>query len=156
MLTIDWRAALALAALAAAGADPGFAASAPAAAYCAAGAHRTAVRVPPELEAAVAEALGVTVDAAREAASVRCSGGRPMACWVGANLNCGKADTRRSLPGATAFCRAHPNSGAIPMVATGHATVYAWRCVAGRAIAGKPAAAVDAEGYAAGNWKELP
>ena len=68
---------------------------------------------------------------------VRCVGPQLMACWVGANLSCGKANVRRRLPGATAFCRDDPNAASIPMAATGHDTIYDWRCVNGRAVAGK-------------------
>ena len=41
------------------------------------------------------------------------------------------------------------------MFATGHDTIYAWRCVGKRAVAGKALVAVDAHGYDAGNWKEI-
>jgi len=126
-------------------------------AYCANGeGPGVAVRVPKELEADVAKAFNITVDMVRDAAQVRCAGAKLLACWVGANLNCGKADTRRSLPGATAFCRANRDAEIVPMVATGHDTIYAWRCVATRAVAGKALVAVDAQGYAADNWKALP
>jgi hypothetical protein len=125
-------------------------------AYCAARASRAAVRVPRELEARVARAFGITPEMARDAAFVRCAGDKLMACWVGANLNCGKANMRRSLPGATAFCRANPGSDSIPMAATGHDTIYAWRCAGERAVAGKAVIAIDAGGYAAENWRELP
>jgi hypothetical protein len=111
---------------------------------------------PAVLEAKAANAFGISIDAAREGVWVRCAGTKLIACWVGANLNCGKANTRRRLPGATAYCRANPNSDVVPMAATGHDTVYVWRCVGGRGVAGKAIIAVDAQGYAVGNWKELP
>jgi hypothetical protein len=41
------------------------------------------------------------------------------------------------------------------MAATGHDTIYDWRCVGRRAVATKTVVAVDAQGYDAGNWKEL-
>jgi hypothetical protein len=127
------------------------------AAYCAAGAGRqAAVPVPRELEPLVAKAFDISVDMARAAASVRCVGDKLMACWVGANLNCGKANASRSLPGASAYCRDHPGSAFIPMSATGHDTIYDWRCVGGRAVAGKTNLTVDALGYVADNWKEVP
>ena len=91
----------------------------------------------------------------RRGAFVRCAGGRLLACAIGANLNCGKADTRRSLPGASEYCRAHPGADDIPMFATGHDTIYAWRCAGRRAVAGKALVSVDAHGYDAGNWKEV-
>jgi hypothetical protein len=158
MLAFGRRAGFAFAGALALGANPfACSASAESAAYCAVGAGpRDAVQVPQELEADVAKTFNITVDMARQAAQVRCVGTKLLACWIGANLNCGKVDTRRSLPGATAFCRANPDAGNVPMFATGHATIYAWRCVGTRAVAGKTLIAVDAQGYAAANWKELP
>ena len=86
---------------------------------------------------------------------MRCAGAKLLACVVGANLNCGKANKRRSLPGASEFCRANPDAQIIPMAATGHDTIYTWRCVGRRAVAVKAVVAVDPDGYDAGNWKEV-
>src|SRR5580693_3766123 len=124
--------------------------------YCAAGAGpRVPVPVPKQFEADVAKTFGLPIDLVRRGAFVRCAGDRLLACSVGANLNCGKADTRRSLPGAREYCRANPDADNIPMVATGHATIYGWRCVGRSAVATKAVAAVDPHGYDAGNWKEV-
>ena len=126
------------------------------AALCAAGAGpRAPAPVPKDLEAAVARTFGLPVELVRRGAFVRCAGDRLLACAIGANLNCGKANVRRSLPGAREFCRANPGADNIPMAATGHDTIYAWRCVGKRAVAGKALVAVDAHGYDAGNWKEV-
>jgi hypothetical protein len=133
---------------------PAFAASA--AAYCSVRGHRVAAPVPAGLAPTVAGAFGISVDTARSAATVRCAGGKLMACWVGANLDCGQANTLRSLPGASAYCRDNPGADSVPMVATGHDTIYDWRCVGRRAVAGKANRAVDARGYVADNWRELP
>jgi hypothetical protein len=90
--------ALALGALALA--FPASAASA--SGYCTSGVSpRAPVPVPKGLEAAVARAFGLPVDVVRRGAFVRCAKGKLLACAVGANLNCGKANTRRSLPGAS-------------------------------------------------------
>jgi hypothetical protein len=133
---------------------PAFAASG--ARYCAAGAGRqSAAPVPGQLQSIVAKAFGISVDMARDGAVVRCDGGRLKACWIGANLDCGQANLHRSLPGASAYCRDHPGSDFIPMVATGHDTIYNWRCAGRRAVAGKPNRLVDAHGYIAGNWREI-
>jgi len=132
------------------------ASAASASAYCASGAGpHVPVPVPKDLEADVASAFGLPIDVVRRGAFVRCAKGRLLACAVGANLNCGKANTRRSLPGASAFCRTNPDADNIPMVATGHDTIYAWRCLGKRAVATKAVVAVDSEGYDAGNWKEV-
>ncbi|MGH6797690.1 MAG: hypothetical protein ACREDI_04835 [Roseiarcus sp.] len=133
---------------------PVSAASVPA--YCASGAGpRAPVPVPKDLEADVARTFGVPVDLVRRGAFVRCAKDKLLACSVGANLNCGKANTRRSLPGASEFCRANPDADNIPMAATGHDTIYAWRCVGARAVAAKTVVAVDPDGYDADNWKEV-
>jgi hypothetical protein len=125
-------------------------------AICASGGGpRTPVPVPKDLRAAVASTFGLPVDVVRSGAFVRCAGDKLRACLVGANLNCGKVNTRRSLPGARAFCRANPGADNIPMFATGHDTVYAWRCVGQRAVATKTVVAVDPYGYDAANWKEV-
>ena len=116
--------------------------------------HPEPRQVPASLQSAVARAFGIPVGAASHAV-VRCLGPTLLACSIGANLNCGKADLRRSLPGATAWCRENSNSDFIPMFATGHATIYDWRCRNGEAIPGKTVVSVDPQGYAAGNWKEI-
>jgi hypothetical protein len=102
----------------------------------------------------VAQTFGIPDEAARHTV-VRCVGPKLLACSIGANLNCGKADLRRKLPGPTSWCRANPNSDFIPMFATGHATIYAWRCANGVAVPGKSAVTVDPQGYVAENWKEI-
>jgi len=137
----------------------GFAGSASAAsdaAWCASRtAPRAAIPVPPELEAKVSEAFNLPADLVRKTGFVRCARTRLLACVIGANLNCGKANLSRSLPGASEFCRDNPDADNIPMAATGHDTIYAWRCVRGRAVATKAIVAVDAQGYDAANWREI-
>jgi hypothetical protein len=132
------------------------ASAASASAYCASSASpRAPVPVPKSLETDVASAFGLPVDAVRHGAFVRCAKGKLWACAVGANLNCGKANMRRSLPGASEFCRTNPDADNIPMAATGHDTIYAWRCAGKRAVATKAVVAVDPDGYDAGNWKKV-
>jgi hypothetical protein len=146
---------LRLAAFAAPLAAAGLSLPAGAAGLCDGSGPRAAVQVPAALAPAVAKAFGIPEDMARDG-YVRCAGDRLLACSVGANLNCGKADRRRMLPGATVYCRANPGADFIPMAATGHDTIYEWRCAGRRAVAGKVLVKTDAEGYDAGNWKELP
>jgi hypothetical protein len=123
-------------------------------AYCPGGAgHQSAHAVPAALQPSVAAVFAIGVAQVRDAAAVRCVGSQLLACWVGANLNCGKADARRRLVGATAFCRDNPDAADVPMAATGHDTIYDWHCVRGRAVAGKVVMAVDPRGYIAGNRK---
>jgi hypothetical protein len=133
---------------------PASAASGPA--YCGSSAGpRVPAPVPQDLETDVANTFAVPVDAVRRGGFVRCAKEKLLACLTGANLNCGKANLRRSLPGAREFCRANPDADMIPMFATGHDTIYAWRCVGKRAVAGKAVVTVDPDGYDAGNWREV-
>lgn len=127
-----------------------------AAPYCPSAAHFGPAKVPVDLVGAVARAFQIDAGEVRDAAYIRCAGPKLMGCYVGANLNCFKADTRRTLGGATAWCRAHPGSEIIPMAATGHDTIYQWSCKGRRAAAGKAMMTVDPQGYIAENWKAIP
>ena len=124
-------------------------------AYCPNPAHARPEKVPANLVATVATAFQIDAASVRDAAFVRCVGSTLMACYVGANLVCDKADTRRILPGATAWCRDNPGSSNIPMAATGHATIFEWSCQGTTAVAGKSVMTVDPQGYIADNWKQL-
>jgi hypothetical protein len=104
----------------------------------------------------LAKTFGIDSTVVANGAFVRCVGARLMACAVGANLVCDKADQRRELPGATEWCRDNPRAASIPMFATGHATIYEWSCKRRRAVAGKVVVTVDPQGYIAQNWKEVP
>jgi hypothetical protein len=123
--------------------------------YCRGHARSQPVKVPHALAPAVAKAFQIDAGPVGSAAFIRCTGGRLMACYVGANLNCGRADRRRRLGGATAWCREHPGSANIPMAVTGHATVYSWSCRGRRAIAGPSVFTVDRQGYVGDNWREI-
>jgi hypothetical protein len=87
--------------------------------------------------------------------SVRCMNGAVWLCNYGANLICEKADVSRDSPGAERFCRQNPGSIGVPMSATGHATVYDWKCVGKRAHIVGQITKVDRRGFIAGNWKQL-
>jgi hypothetical protein len=138
-------------AVAAASAQP----AATADSYCPNPAHAEPAKTPPGLAASVAKAFQIDETMAREASYVRCVGAALIGCVVGANLDCFKADTRRALPGATAWCRDNPNAETVPMAATCHATIYEWSCKKGRAVAGKALVKVDPQGFIADNWKLL-
>ncbi len=124
-------------------------------AFCPNPAHAKPMKVPDDLLPAVAKAFQLDVATARDASYVRCVGPKVMGCYVGANLVCDKADTRRMLPGATEWCHQHPGDKIVPMVATGHATIYDWTCQGSRAVAGKAVMKIDRQGYLAVNWKEI-
>jgi len=85
----------------------------------------------------------------------RCYQGTVMGCVVGANLNCGKADAGRTSAGGDEWCRANPNDQNIPMAATGHATVYEWRCSGTRAVPVRKFSPIDDRGFEVMNWKVL-
>ncbi len=76
-----------------------------------------------------------------------------MACWVGANLPCGKANTSKDLPAASRWCETHANSDSIPLYVTGHDSIYSWRCAEGKAEAGAPVSNIDARGFFRRYWK---
>lgn len=125
--------------------------------YCPNPAHQRPHKVPPHLVARVAKALHISnLKFVRGTSFVRCEDATLMACTIGANLICGKADTSRRSPGATAWCHDHPGDKIVPLSATGHATIYTWTCVGDRAVAGKPLVTVDRHGYIAGNWTKVP
>jgi hypothetical protein len=124
--------------------------------YCPNPAHGAPAKVPRDLVQVVAKTFAIDTAIVANGAYVRCVGAKLMACAVGANLVCDKADQRRELPGATAWCRDNPRSDIIPMAATGHATIYEWSCKRRRAVAGKVVITVDPQGYIAENWKEVP
>jgi hypothetical protein len=117
--------------------------------------YSTPQTVPNDLVMAVAKTFQVEERVVRDAAFVRCAGPKLMACYIGANLVCDKADTRRALPGAAAWCRENPGAQSIPMGATGHATIYQWSCKGSSAVASKTVLTVDLQGYIAENWEEV-
>ena len=94
-------------------------------------------------------------DDAKLEVTSRCMNGRVLACDEGANLPCGKANTKRVSQGATEFCRHNPNES-VPAAAAGHDSIYAWHC---RGNAAEPAQTiwhVDARGFVTEVWKPVP
>jgi hypothetical protein len=85
----------------------------------------------------------------------RCMGGKVWLCNHGANLVCDKANVSRSSPGAAEFCKENPSSDFVPMVATGHDTIYAWKCVRREARISGQIGTVERRGFNAENWKPL-
>jgi hypothetical protein len=87
--------------------------------------------------------------------SIRCMNGAAWLCSYGANLICDKADVSRDSIGAERYCRQNTDSTGVPMSATGHATVYEWKCVGREARIVRQSTAVDDRGFIADNWKQL-
>jgi hypothetical protein len=85
----------------------------------------------------------------------RCADRHILVCTVGANLACGKAETRRDLPGVKAWCVEHAGSQNVPAYVTGHATIYQWRCDGPWPVASPSALSVDQRGFISQNWKRV-
>lgn len=129
-------------------------------AYCAKVGNDDRVQpVPDSLLAAARRIFEVSAETpdsyVQASTSVRCMNGKVWLCNVGANLICEKADISRNSYGAEKFCRQNPDSMGVPMSATGHATVYEWKCVGGAARIIRQSTAVDARGFIAENWQPL-
>jgi hypothetical protein len=84
----------------------------------------------------------------------RCMRGAPWLCNYGANLSCAKADVSRVSKGAENYCREFPGSAVVPMAATGHDTIYSWKCV-GKEPRITASEKVDERSFIASQWKQL-
>lgn len=134
----------------------GMASTAMAGEACPAGRDDASERpAPASLLPRLGRAFGVAPATLHGGSFVRCAGGTLMGCMVGANLNCGHANSSRHSAGADAFCRDSPGADVVPMAATGHDTIYDWHCDGTHAVAGKTVAEVDRLGFMAGNWRPL-
>lgn len=131
------------------------AAADPAGTYCGRSATTKERPLPAALQRLAAKALDTDIASLQAAAYFRCSHGRLLVCTVGANLSCGKADTDENPRPVVAFCRENPDASIVPMVVTGHDTIYSWSCVHGAPQLQEPAAALDADGYLVDHWREI-
>ena len=87
---------------------------------------------------------------------IRCMDHAVWACNHGANLPCGKANTRDTLPVEGAgWCRKFPNANFVPAYISGHDSVYRWRCRDGKPVASGPLARTDARGFLTRYWKRV-
>jgi hypothetical protein len=130
----------------------------PAARCAGLGTSNTLLPVPEALAGEVNAVFGTAMPAAMVAATTvyRCAGGQVMVCTVGANLPCGPADASR-VPnaGEIAWCKDNRDADFIPAYATGHDTIFAWRCRGGAPGIAKQILDVDAEGFIKQFWKPL-
>ena len=94
-------------------------------------------------------------EAELKTAVFRCMDGHLLACFVGANLPCGKLDTSKENKGATAFCRQNPKANTVPMSATGHDTIYFFACSNGIAKIKEQNWKVDGRGFGVDLWKPM-
>src|SRR5262245_8372094 len=121
-------------------------------------ARYTGAAVPPAIAEGLRRAFNAPADASTElftrGTSWRCADGRVYACNVGANLPCSaKADTSRTPSAPIAeFCRQNPAAQVIPMVVTGRATIYEWRCAGGVPVIERQVTAPDSRGYLQHIW----
>jgi hypothetical protein len=124
--------------------------------YCQRVVNDDALQTPPDsLMPVVRKLFAVGEGYPREATRYRCAEGNVMVCIVGANLPCGKADTRTDLPAATEWCQTNRDSDFIPMAVTGHDTMYNWRCANGIATISGKAGEIDDRGFFVDYWKKL-
>jgi hypothetical protein len=125
--------------------------------YCRGVGNDDELRKPPaSLAGALHSLFNVSGPEALQTSYYRCMGGAVMLCNIGANIPCGKANTSTNLPGAREWCRGNPNSDFIPMAATGHDTIYEWRCASGKAVISRKFHNVDERGFVADAWMRLP
>ena len=140
-------------------ARPAHAQANPAARCAKLGTDSTLLPVPESLAAQVNAVFGTAMPPGMVAATTvyRCAQGHVLVCTTGANLPCGPANTSR-VPGegAVAWCKQNPDSDYVPAYATGHDTIFIWRCRKGVAEVEKQVFEVDAQGFVKRFWKALP
>jgi hypothetical protein len=100
-------------------------------------------------------AMQMTIDVAVATTVYRCVDARVLVCTTGANLPCGKANTSRTSAGAVAWCKSNPNADYVPAYATGHDTIYQWRCRGGAPDIVRQISAVDPHGFGAAYWRRV-
>ena len=103
----------------------------------------------------------VTADAPAEIqqnAAWRCMDNNVWVCHFGANLPClEKGDASKTVTSEMeSYCAANPTADVIPANVTGRATVFEWKCKDGKPEAGKQVFNIDAQGFIANFWYELP
>ncbi|HUB15231.1 MAG TPA: hypothetical protein VMB34_24995 [Acetobacteraceae bacterium] len=149
---------VAIAAAAASG-PPAAQAATPAAFCTRIGTDDTLRPIPESLVPSVNRAFGTALPprVAIDTTVFRCSGGHVLVCTTGANLPCGPANTSRTPGrGEVAWCRDHPDAAFIPAFATGHDTIFAWRCRDHMPEVDRQVQEVDPRGFIATYWKLLP
>jgi len=114
--------------------------------------------IPESLTPAVNALFGTRLppDTAIRTTVFRCLDGRVAVCMAGANLPCGKANADRTNPGAENWCKENPSAPFVPAFASGHASIFAWRCGGGRPEIVRRINEVDKRGFIAQSWKVLP
>lgn len=117
--------------------------------------------MPDVLAQGLKKASGAAADAPIEmfttGAYWRCMDGKVYACTVGANLPCdSKANTDKAPTQAeNDFCQANPTAD-IPAYVTGHESIYAWTCKAGKPEIDQQVFHVDKQGFISEIWYAIP
>ena len=106
------------------------------------------------ISAAGLEATTEPMDMFKKTTTWRCMNGLVVACNFGANLPCSSKANIDKTPTSpmSDFCKANPDSAAIPMSVTGHSTIYSWHCVKDTAELLNQIENVDTAGYLAQIW----
>lgn len=110
---------------------------------------------PPPLMPYLRATLGLSAEAALAPQQYfwRCMDRAVYVCAIGANKRCDvKADRAKRNAGADNYCHENPNAAFVPAYATGHNSVYEWRCSAGKAVADPSAIKLDRRGYRTDLW----
>jgi hypothetical protein len=94
-------------------------------------------------------------DSEMKSAVFRCMDGHLLACFVGANLPCGKLEVSRKNRGAAEYCRHHPGASTVPMAATGHDTIYFFTCSKEKAEVSEQNWSVDHRGFGIELWEPM-
>ena len=102
----------------------------------------------------------VTADAPREfqeQAVWRCMDNNVWVCHFGANLPCQEKADVSQAPSLEMedFCKTNPTADNIPAAVTGRATIYEWKCSAGKPEVVRQVSQVDPRGYLANFWYKL-
>ena len=131
------------------------AAADPAGAYCGKSASTHERPLPAALQALAAKALDTDV------ASIQADAYLPLFARTSVGLHGRRQSELRESRHEQASALGHrllpenPDASVVPMVVTGHDTIYSWSCVHGAPQIQEPSAAVDADGYVADNWREI-
>lgn len=120
--------------------------------------HDAFIPLPAALVPAVEKAFDLhemTLKQVQELTMARRMDGHIYACFVGANLPCGKADITTHQPAISTWCHENPHADFVPAYITGHDSAYTWRCTKGQADIIPPSAGLDAQGYFTEYWRRV-
>lgn len=109
------------------------------------------------LTAAQLDVNGDYPDTFKQMTIWRCMEGKVYACNFGANIPCdSKANTDKTPTQAmNDYCKENSGAEFIPMVVTGHNTIYNWHCVKDTPEILDQFDKVDAAGYQSSFWQAL-